>query len=86
MNYKHKSMIFVIVVISLLSTGCSSVKPVAPQFSKDWLTLPPGAVYTNQSRRTEKWASEGIIFEKDQSIQWLLEANKAAQVRKNTTP
>lgn len=83
MRFKLKSKICTAAVITLALTGCLSPKPVAPQFSKDWLTLPPGATYTNQSSRTERWANEGVIREKDESILWLLQALRKKELEQH---
>jgi hypothetical protein len=84
MIYRNKLTLWTLLVTSLLFMGCSSVKPVAPLFSKDWLTLPPGTIYTNSSPQVEHWASEGIIREKDQAIHDLLEAVDRAEGKANT--
>jgi hypothetical protein len=46
--------------------------------------LPPQTSYTNPTTETQRWASEGIIREKDQAIQWLIESLARCNAASNT--
>ena len=79
MNSKHKLMIYTLAMTLLVLTGCSSPKPAAAQYSREWLTLPPQATYTNSTPFTQTWASEGVIREKDQALQNRIHSQEALE-------